>query len=313
MQQNYGFHEVPLNVLPEVSGENGGTSKANTSPHTTKSPQAQNTSQRPFSKSLSVASVSSINCPPNELLANLDGELCLVALEHILTLAASQSLLALKNPCLPTREKQLIRREISSELLSYHEFVRKKVLIDFREHNKIWHRRKHGQVLMQQVESEKEHASSSSNANVAAHRFNVAEVQRKPASSDLRVNVVRRLHLQQQHQKTPGPTGSFEMSRIISPIGAASSKTQQPPAAASTPTLSRPPLRRPGETADDDSTKRVHIADEATAMFEIQEEEEDILFPPEEPKFSALSFIQFVEEDYLHFMSNLFFVVCQND
>ncbi|XP_061392564.1 nucleoporin Nup188 [Musca vetustissima] len=316
--QNYGFHEVPLNVLPEVCRQGGSaTSSGNTS--ITKSPQAHNISSRPFSKSLSVASVSSINCPPNELLSNLDGELCLVALEHILTLAASQSLLALKNPSLPTREKQLIRREISSELLSYHEFVRKKVVVDFREHNKIWHRRKHGQVLMQEVDSDKDLNGSGASTSQSAASVNMQrippEIQRKPPSSDLRVNVVRRLHLQQQQQqRTPGPSGGgFEMSRIISPIGGgATSKIQQPPAA-STPALSRPPLRRPGDANDDDYTKRVHIADEASAMLELQEEEEDIYFPPEEPKYSALSYIQFVEEDYLHFMSNLFFVICQND
>lgn len=300
--------------MPEVSRQSGSTGSAHS--NITKSPQTHNVSQRPFSKSLSVASVSSISCPPNELLSNLDGELCLVALEHILSLAASQSLLALKNPCLPTREKQLIRREISSELLSYHEFVRKKVVVDFREHNKIWQRRKHGQVLMLEVESEKElNGSGASTSSAAANRL--PEVQRKPSSSDLRVNVVRRLHLQQQQQqRTPGPSGGFEMSRIISPIGSggggASSKLQHPPAA-STPALSRPPLRRPGDVNEDEYQKRVHIDDEASAMLELQEEEEDIYFPPEEPKYSALSYVQFVEEDYLHFMSNLFFVICQND
>ncbi|XP_075165428.1 nuclear pore complex protein Nup188 [Haematobia irritans] len=319
--QNYGFHEVPLNVLPELNCGTGGGNTTITSTNTTKSPQSHNTTQRPFSKSLSVASVSSINCPPNELLSNLDGELCLVALEHILTLAASQSLLALKNPYLSTREKQLIKREISSELLSYHEFVRKKVLIDFREHNKIWHRRKHGQVLMQQSDNDKDRDSNgSSGPSTSSTVPQRVETQRRPPSSDLRVNVVRRLHLQQQqHQKTPGPTGSFEMSRIISPIGGmGSSKTQQqlPPAAASTPALPRPPLRRPGhsEVLEEDYNKRAHVTDnEGGVMLEIQEEEETILFPPEEPKYSALSYIQFVEEDYLHFMSNLFFVICQND
>lgn len=303
---------MPLNVLPQVSNSDG--KHVNNTTSVTKSLQAHSTSQRPFSKSLSVASVSSISCPPNELLSNLDGELCLVALEHILTLAASQSMLALKNPNLPVREKQLIKREISSELLSYHEFVRKKVLIDFREHNKIWHRRKHGQILMQLVEGESEHSNASTSA--AAQRTNM-DAQRRP-NTDLRVNVVRRLHLQQQQQKTPGPPGAFEMSRIISPIGGAGTsnaqqRQQQP--SASTPALSRPALRRPGDLTQDDVIKRVHISADVMAndIEEMEEEEEAILFPPEEPKYSPLSYIQFVEEDYLHFMSNLFSVICQND
>ena len=313
MQQNYGFHEVPLNVLPDIGGSEGTKDTPNASINMTKSPQAGNTTlQRPFSKSLSVASVSSVNCPPNELLANLDGELCLMALEHILTLAASQCMLALKNPNLPAREKNLIRREISSELLSYQEFVRRKVLVDYREHNKIWHRRKHGQVLMQQIE-EKETPSTS--AGMTA-QLSASELNRKP-SSDLRVNVVRRLHLQQQQQTASGTTGNFEMSRVISPIVSKTQnqqQSQQP--TASTPTLTRPALRRSLETTNTDTTKRVHISDNITEIENepLEEESEEIVyFAPEEPKYSPLSYIQFVEEDYLHFMSNLFFIICQHD
>uniref|UniRef100_A0A1A9X3K7 Nucleoporin NUP188 n=1 Tax=Glossina brevipalpis TaxID=37001 RepID=A0A1A9X3K7_9MUSC len=177
------------------------------------------TTPRPFSKSLSVASISSVNCPPNELLSNLDGELCLIALEHILTLAASQSLLALKNPALPTREKQLIRREVSSELLSYHEFVRKKVLVDYRDHKEISLRRKHGQIpMMISAHNNVNDSGPSTSKQAAAIRANA---QRR-TSLDLRVNVVRRLHLQQQQQQrmsTPISSnisdrgGNFEISR----------------------------------------------------------------------------------------------------
>lgn len=256
-----------------------------------------------------MASVSSVNCPPNELLSNLDGELCLMALEHILTLAASQSMLALKNSLLPAREKQIIRREISSELLSYHEFVRKKVLVDYREHNKIWHRRKHGQVLMQQVD-----VTDLANTAGNTQQRTAIDTHRRP-SSELRVNVVRRLHLQHLQQKTPAPTSgsTFEMSHIISPISSkAQQQTHQQPSA-STPNLPRSALRRAGESTQDDQPKRVNIAEEVCIMEDLQEEEEIVYFPPEEPKYSPLSYIQFVEEDYLHYMSNLFFVICQND
>lgn len=285
--------------MPEIESKDSVNATANL----TKSPHTHNVSQRPFSKSLSVASVSSVNCPPNELLSNLDGELCLMALEHILTLAASQSMLALKNSLLPVREKQIIRREISSELLSYHEFVRRKVLVEYREHNKIWNRRKHGQVLMQQVEE----ADLASISGTSAQR---STVDNKRPSTDLRVNVVRRLHLQQQRSSTP--TVNFEMSNIISPI-CLNSQQQQPvdqQPNASTPHSARPALRRPGEAPSYDPTKRVHIAEEVEPF---EEEEEITYFPPEEPKYSPLSYIQFVEEDYLHFMSNLFFIICQND
>lgn len=310
---------MPLNELPEVDGGIDTKDSSNASTNTTKSPQAGNTTlQRPFSKSLSVASVSSVNCPPNELLANLDGELCLMALEHILSLAASQCMLALKNPHLPARDKQLIRREISSELLSYHEFVRRRVLVDYREHNKIWHRRKHGQVLMQQVE--KKETPSSVSSNTVAQR-SALELNRRP-SADLRVNVVRRLHLQQQQQQqqqsASDSTGNFEMSHVVSPI-VSKTQQQQPQTSqqptASTPSLARPALRRSFETAADDTPKRVHISEN---ISEIEEQPIDVsadidYYPPEEPKYSPLSYIQFVEEDYLHFMSNLFFIICQHD
>ncbi|GBP03961.1 hypothetical protein EVAR_72153_1 [Eumeta japonica] len=239
-----------------------------------------------------------------------------MALEHILTLAASQSMLALKNSLLPVREKQLIKREISSELLSYHEFIRRKVLIEYREHNKIWHRRKQGQVLMQDVE-EYQHPVTQTATTATTTQRSTADIQKRP-STELRVNVVRRLHLQQH--KSPANVGNFEMSQIISPI-ASKHQEQQPQTSsepiASTPHMARPALRRPGDDITSDISKRAHVADdikEKEPFEEAQEEEEEItLFPPEEPKYSPLSYIQFVEEDYLHFMSNLFFIICQNE
>ncbi|XP_012160281.1 nucleoporin NUP188 homolog [Ceratitis capitata] len=320
--QGHGFHEVPLNVLPSTAGDGTSTSQVGGT-------TALARSQRQFSKSVSITSVSSANCPPNELLSNLDGELCLLALEHILMLAASQSMLALKNPYLPAREKQIVRREISTELLTYHEFVRKKVLIDHREHREMWYRRKHGMVHME-VGNDSAAGGKSTTTNSAATAKSsssaAAQSTGRRHSSDLRVNVVRRLYLQQEHnrqiqQSTPQPA-AFDMSRVISPIGAAerghgAQQQQQPTAISSTPQLSRPPLRRQGEpTQLGGEVKRNYGGDSTVEQVEdddVEVVEEIQYFPPEEPTYTPLSYVQLVEEDYLHFMSNLFTVICQSD
>lgn len=318
-QQSHCFHEVPLNVLP--TSKDGATT-----------PQASGAtslarSQRQFSKSVSITSVSSANCPPNELLANLDGELCLLALEHVLMLAASQSMLALKNPQLPAREKQIVRREISTELLTFHEFVRKKVLIDHREHREMWYRRKHGLVFMElggTPAGAANSATASSSGTSTATRVSPAQSGARRHSDDLRVNVVRRLHLQQghsrQHQQQTPPATAFDMSRVISPIGAGGRAQQQTTASSSTPQLQRPPLRRHGDSALLGSEMKRNSAsrDQIDQVDDQEDNEVEVLeeiqyFPPEEPSYTPLSYVQLVEEDYLHFMSNLFTVICQSD
>nr|XP_036219125.1 nucleoporin NUP188 homolog [Bactrocera oleae] len=315
--QGHGFHEVPLNVLP-ISRDGV------TTPHASGA-TALARSQRQFSKSVSITSVSSANCPPNELLTNLDGELCLLALEHVLMLAASQSMLALKNPYLPAREKQIVRREISTELLTFHEFVRKKVLIDHREHREMWYRRKHGLVFMELTGGSAGAANSATASSSATTTTRLSPTQSgaRRHSNDLRVNVVRRLHLQQehsrqQHQQTPSGT-AFDMSRVISPIGAGGHAQQQhPTAASSTPQLPRPPLRRQGDPAPLSSEVKRNSASRDQIVDVQDDDEVEVLeeiqyFPPEEPSYTPLSYVQLVEEDYLHFMSNLFTVICQSD
>ncbi|XP_055853683.1 nucleoporin Nup188 [Episyrphus balteatus] len=308
--QNYGFNEVPLNVLPEnteLQGQADGIDSP--SRNTTGNNLAKSPSQRGFSKSVSITSASSVSAPPNELLSNLDGELCLMALEHVLMLAASQSLLAFKNCNLPSREKQLIRREISTELITYHEFIRKKVLIDFREHKEIWHRRKHGIALMMKPGSDDNDFAGPSRSSKTQPENGTRRVL--DHKNSMRVNVVRRLHLQsQQQQRTPDPDRrTFEMSQMISPIVSSHVDVQnsnQPDAISSTPNLSRPPIRRSSDmSGGEENVKKV--------CFEDEIEEEIDYYPAEEPKYSPLSYVQMVEEDYLHFMSNLFTVICQSD
>lgn len=343
---------MPLNILPEVltNSDDNSSTRSTDGKHATDNnnqnggdSSAGGTAHRPFSKSMSVVSMSSINCPPNELLTNLDGELCLMALEHILTLVASQTMFALKTPHLSKREKQLIRREVSSELMSYHDFVRKKVLIDHREHRDIYLRRKHGQVLMQKVypplkivscdrgNYDRNGSGPGPGPGSTANAMRSNGENQLRSSNNLRVNVVRKLHLQQQQErqqdarrtsplvtgtpahpsteKSPKGKEKFEMSRMISPIasGPIGQKKDAPPQ--SGPIASTPCWQQSTTPPTDQNMMEEDENDDS-----IDKSVEDIeYYSPEVPNYIPLSFVQFVEEDYLHFMSNLFHVICQQN
>ncbi|XP_068144415.1 nucleoporin Nup188 [Drosophila tropicalis] len=280
--QNHGFHELPLNKLNNrdighMADQSNTTSSIDSS---------INPSSRTFSKNLSTNSISSVACSSSELLSNLDGQLCLVALEHLLMFVASQGIYMIRLPELEPRWKQIIRRDVNSELLSYHEFVRRKVIVDYRDSRCQWVRRKHGLLKIKFHDPARSLATRNT------------DVVRRVSSSnlnELRVNVVRRQHLQHQ-QRT-----NFDMTRVLSPIGAAAQNAQH--VAASTPSLdvavSRKRLYADGEYATEDDT---------TTELELHS-----FSLPTEPGFCELSQVQLVEEDYLQLMSNLFSVIPQSD
>lgn len=134
--QHHSFKQVPLNQLPDENANDGSETVSMATFSETANQRALSASsplspRRPFSKSLSMNSVSSsIVQASNELLSHLDTKKSIMALEFMLTLLASQSLLALKNHRLSSREKQLIRRELSNELYIFHDLVKKKILKD---------------------------------------------------------------------------------------------------------------------------------------------------------------------------------------
>ncbi|ALC41498.1 CG8771 [Drosophila busckii] len=284
--QNHGFHEAPLNALAHV--EQGDITDAASSSNLT-ADNSSNATQQPrnFSKSMSTNSISSAACPSNELLANLDGQLCLVALEHLLMLIASQSIYVVRSPDLETCWKQIVRRDISSELLSFNEFVRRKVIVDYRDSRCQWVRRKHGLLKLKQGQS--------------AHLLPPTPSQHvrrsSSAANELRVNVVRRLHLQQH--ATPTAPNSLEMTRVFSPIGATAGASE---VVASTPAT--------------DSRKRLYAAEASEerhpeddpAAIEVQ-----YFAASTEPEYCELSQVQLVEEDYLQLMSALFSVLPQHE
>ncbi|KAM8711470.1 hypothetical protein ACLKA7_000590 [Drosophila subpalustris] len=293
--QNHGFNEAPLNVLPNV--ENGDVTSGSISANSTRG-------ERSFTKSLSANSISSAApCPSSELLSNLDGQLCLVALEHLLMLVASQSIYVMRSQELEPRWKQIVRRDISSELLSFHEFVRRKVIVDYRDSRCQWVRRKHGLFRPKQLDDNPKGATTGQSTQVV-----------RRSTNELRVNVVRRLHLQQQQQQQLQPGDSqFEMTRMLSPIAGPSNAQHLE---ASTPQGAL----EMGETprAHLEHRKRLHAnqqaaeelleADENLSLVEVQ------YFPPTtDTGYCELSQVQLVEEDYLQLMSALFSVIPQSE
>ncbi|CAB3239724.1 unnamed protein product [Arctia plantaginis] len=79
--------------------------------------------ERRANRSESLTSISSAASLPA-----LDERLVATALDATATLLASQALLAVRDPKVAVRHKQLIRRELSSELTMFHDFVRKRIL-----------------------------------------------------------------------------------------------------------------------------------------------------------------------------------------
>ncbi|XP_034111624.1 nucleoporin Nup188 [Drosophila albomicans] len=299
--QNHGFNEVPLNMLPVVEDGDVTTNVSSNNSLTGETSRGQ----RSFTKSLSVNSIASAACPSNELLANLDGQLCLVALEHLLMLVASQSIYVIRSPELEPRWKQIVRRDISSELLCFHEFVRRRVIVDYRDSRCQWVRRKHGLLKIKQSDA----------AILAPSQRNATEVVRRTSSTanELRVNVVRRLHLQQQQHAPQSSENNFEVTQVLSPIAAPYSSAAGHNIEASTPQAAM----ELGDTPKGhlESRKRPHFGqlqhnpqDEAALAIEVQ-----YFAPTTSSGYSELSQVQLVEEDYLQLMSALFGVIPQSE
>lgn len=111
-------------------------------------PVTDRTERVTFNKSTSLT-LSTSTALPSEILSNLDEKICFTALEYVMTLLASQSLLALKDVNLSNRNRQLIKRELSTELHIFHDWVKKTLRTDL---NKTpLHRKKHGLKLMSTV------------------------------------------------------------------------------------------------------------------------------------------------------------------
>lgn len=190
-QIQFTFHDSPLNFTPADSSVAEATPSA--------CPPSVNTmtNRSKYNKSVSVSSSGFGNQPLancNEILSSLDGKLCMAALEYILTLLLSQSYLAIRDVHLSAREKQLIKRELSAELGILNEFLKKKLSL---ENIGTLQRKKYGSSTMHNdlgdVLLKTDRSSSSQQQQQQSSQRRLSQ----PRDS-MRVNVVRRLHLQQK-------------------------------------------------------------------------------------------------------------------
>lgn len=309
LQQQYTFNQIPLNTLPQEDQQDWEDSFAQSSAETSfpksiglsstvaqLTPSLSSSPRRPFSKSLSMTSMSStiVTLPPsNELLTHLNGKTCLVALEFVLTLLASQSLLAQKDVHLSGREKQLIKRELSTELHVFHDFVKKRILKDTTK--SILHRKKLG-VFVVTNEGIEEIMDVESDPKPPAPRRST------DLSKSMRVNVMKK-QLWQQQQKS-----IFDVT-AISPIHPQSKSRLNEPTT---------PLKGILKPSASTSIKRVGFnlnedENDGSKVVVLSEEDEPILLEPVDPIFTGLSYVKLVEEDYMHFLSNLFLVICHSE
>lgn len=217
-----------------------------------------------------------------EILSSLDGNLCFTALELILTLLASQSLLALKEATLSQREKQLIKRELSTELMVFHDFVKRRVLSS--DQRDPLQRKKRGLLPMPLMQG-----GGSSVPKV--------------------VNVGR--DTTRMIEQTPGPSTTsrkapFNMTYHLSPIVATPKRGAKDYGnlPSSTPFLS-------GAVQPKSCLKAGSKRCSDSELDDVEPHDEPVFFPAEEPTYTELSFVKLVEEDYLHFLSNLFSNICQ--
>lgn len=290
-----------MNTLPDVqsNADDAGPSNAAILSQT---PQRR----RNYTSSISaLSSISATATTTNEYLANVDADLCFVGLEFVLTLLASQSLLALKDINLSQREKQLIKRELSTELSIFYDFVKKRILPEVARDDPL-HRRKLGirsmAFIKEHLEDQARHQTTGSSGSSSGNS------RKSISNSDrMRINVMRKLHLNQKapSPSSPGTSSGFNMTQQLSPIvgtAATSSGGGRFDLPSSTPAIGRRSTQRDDNDIDDDAMDQ-HHPDDIVQHF----------FDPEDPTFCELSFVQLIEEDYLHFLSNLFSYICHTE
>lgn len=244
LQQQYQFAAKPINV---IEGDQL---------------HAQEQLRRSHITSVSASSTISATAP-NEFSSLMDADLSFTALEFVLTLLASQSLLALKDMKLSQREKQLIKRELSTELSVFHELVKKRILWDGVRDEPL-RRKKHGIQITTLDYDTTEDESDRHTPITNRHLANIIS-----SSDRMRINLTRKLHLESQQSPSSSP---------VTTAGARSKQIDKYSPSSSTPAQQQQPM---------------HELSDAT--------------------FSELSFIRLVEEDYFHFLSNLFSYICHTE
>lgn len=267
-----------------------------------------------YAKSISTISASTSVIPANEFLANLDSRLCVTALEFVLTLLASQSLLALKDANLSGREKQLIRRELFTELSIYHDFVKKKILFESKE---ILCRKKFGCEQMR-LHTDNDDDDENYDDGDEPYYVNRSTQSQATVGSDthrsMRVHVVRKLHLQQKQHKSPTSSTSGRISprkSILNVSGRKSIGGSDGCVMTSTPTAGSPAsssLKRVNFEETPVICKRSFDDSVHVPVSDIENDGDCIEYYEDTTKsiYSSQSFVKLVEEDYFHILSVIF-------
>lgn len=252
-----------------------------------------------------------LSAPSNEILTNLDEKSCLTGLEFALTLLCTQSLLAMKDINLSTREKQLIKRELSTELAVFHEFVRKRIMTDAKG---PLYRKKRGVAIILATKSAYE------TMHIAVERPISGPVPTTRYRPTMREKVIRQQHqtaaaaalnLNPQSHSLKRPP--MDLSPIV--VGDTSSTPRK---LASRPShlTSSTPL---------ESTERVLLKPHTGRLATFSESSVDTVDrsdTDDEPVFhdaidcnayTGLSMVQMVEADYLHLLSIVFMHICQHE
>ncbi|XP_028032603.1 nucleoporin NUP188 homolog [Bombyx mandarina] len=237
-----------------------------------------------LNRSESLTSVSSAA----SALPGLDERLVGGALEATTTLLAEQALLAVRDPNVPARHKQLVRRELCSELAQFHDFVRKRILCAAHARPHLVRNKLGAWPLPSDEEEVKRIEEARKEVNSAADDEDQRSLPPPPppkrASHDSMREYILRKHYLEKCAQTP---------------------TKGPPSPVS---HSTPASDKKKETSR--SSKRVSWAETTRDS----DESLDSSLQEIEPVYSNLTDVQINnEEDYFHFMSVVFLYICQTE
>lgn len=236
---------------------------------------------RQFVRSESITSVSSGTSTGFILTANQ--RLVAAALEATTTLLAGQALLAVRDPHVPTRDKQLIRRELGSELTIFHDFVRKRILCA--AHSRPYlSRTKLGTWPLVSDDDELQRIEESRKGDDYEETSIPPPPPPKRVSQDSMREFILRKHYLDKCAQTP-------------------IKDPPHPVSHSTPTTEK--KKKAPRTS-----KRVSWAETTTDSEEVT----DTTLEGTESVYSTLTDVQInKDDDYFHLMSIVFLYVCQTD
>ncbi|KAM3967819.1 LOW QUALITY PROTEIN: nuclear pore complex protein Nup188 [Aphomia sociella] len=234
-------------------------------------------------RSDSITSVSS--AASTHALPALDERLLAGTLAATAALLASQALLAVRDPSVPSRHKQLVRRELSSELTPFHDFVRKRILCATHGRPYLMRNKLDSWPLQANEEEVKRIEAARKERNISDE-----EDDRPPPPPPKRVSqdsmreYILRKHYLDKCAQTP---------------------TKGPPSPVS---HSTPTSDKKKETSR--SSKRVSWAETTRG----NDESLDSSLVEIEPVYSNLTDVQInTDEDYFHFMSVVFLYICQTE